>query len=685
MKKYYKNIFDNKKINGDASLGAPDPFIIKVNGYYYLTCTRDEGLVVMKSFDLIHWENLNNNGRVDNEPTLKYAFAPEICYFNNKFYATASPDGRGHYIFESNSIEGPFEKVTDNFNELIDGSFFVDSDENKYFLRATETGIVMKKFDSVEKNMKFNTSLYIDEAIIGNWTEGPYLFKRYGNYYLTFTGTHFLSDAYRVNYASGSNIFTNKSLKHQDLLIISTTNDFYGLGHSMSILGPNLDSYYIVYHNMMPNGNRYMNISRLMFDNNGHMLVNGLQVEDNLVFERPKFETFINESDYLSQQVFKENNFSIEYNFKSENVKLILGYIDETNYQYLSFKNNNIVLNNINNDKIESIILHKLKSNFDFNAYHYLRIQYKDGRMAIYLDLIELNDRIKVKINYGKIGFFNNELSNAYLAYSVHSFGTSDIEACKVDKFYLANMKKTKNKYFTNIFIKEDGYYNFNIKGKKVVIENMTINNKMIDSLVYLKKGKYNFSINLVKGKVEEISYFINRCDYKDLNSNDYLANMDVFGSYLSKDKGVYFENDRNALLTKFDAYEYEASCDLQIIGNPIKDEHISGLIIDVNNYSKSNQFETWYSFNGYAILVNSKYVFVVEADFYHSKVLKKIKNNQRELRLKILKNKESICFYINDEIVYRLNKPSKYIKGKVGLYMNHSSVLFNSFDLKKI
>ena len=62
-----------------------------------------------------------------------------------------------------------------------------------------------------------------------------------------------------------------------------------------------------------------------------------------------------------------------------------------------------------------------------------------------------------------------------------------------------AKIKKTKNKYFTNIFIKEDGYYNFNIKGKKVVIENMTINNKMIDSLVYLKKGKYNFSINLVK------------------------------------------------------------------------------------------------------------------------------------------------------------------------------------------
>ena len=36
--------------------------------------------------------------------------------------------------------------------------------------------------------------------------------KRYGKYYLTFTGTHFLSDAYRVNYSSGNSIKDEKSL-----------------------------------------------------------------------------------------------------------------------------------------------------------------------------------------------------------------------------------------------------------------------------------------------------------------------------------------------------------------------------------------------------------------------------------------------------------------------------------------
>ena len=307
MSQFYKNIFNNKKVNGSASLGAADPFLIKVNGYYYLTCTRPDGLVLMKSFDLIHWENVNEDGKVGIDSTLKHAYAPEICYFDGYFYACASPSGYGHYIYRSENIEGPFERISENIHELIDGSFFVDSNEEKFFLRATETGIVLKHFNEINNNLLFNNSIYFKEAIIGNWTEGPYLIKRYGKYYLTFTGTHFLSDAYRVNYVSGNNIDNEASLKHQGILLLDTSNEFYGLGHSMNILGPNLDSYYIAYHNMMPNRNRYLNLSRLMFDNKGHMLVNGLGINNNFKIERPMFEKFINEKDYLTNEVFNDN------------------------------------------------------------------------------------------------------------------------------------------------------------------------------------------------------------------------------------------------------------------------------------------------------------------------------------------------------------------------------------------
>ena len=50
----------------------------------------------------------------------------------------------------------------------------------------------------------------------------------------------------------------------------------------------------------------------------------------------------------------------------------------------------------------------------------------------------------------------NNKLNNSYIAYSKYSFGSSDIEVCKVDKFYLSNMSKNKNSYQTNIFDRKD-------------------------------------------------------------------------------------------------------------------------------------------------------------------------------------------------------------------------------------
>ena len=36
---------------------------------------------------------------------------------------------------------------------------------------------------------------------VGNWTEGAYMLQKNGNYYFTYTGTHYLSASYRVNYA----------------------------------------------------------------------------------------------------------------------------------------------------------------------------------------------------------------------------------------------------------------------------------------------------------------------------------------------------------------------------------------------------------------------------------------------------------------------------------------------------
>ncbi len=697
-KMYYRNIFNSKRINGSASLGAADPFLIKVNGYYYLTCTRRKGLVLMKSFDLIHWENVNEDGIIGLDETLENAYAPEIIYYDGFFYATASPSGNGHYLYKSENIEGPFKRISENIQELIDGSFFVDSDLEKYFLRASESGIVIKHFKESREETNFtlfDKYHYFKDGIIGNWTEGPYLLKRYGYYYLTFTGTHFLSDGYRVNYASGKDINNETSLTHQELMLISTKDDFYGLGHSMNILAPNLDSYYIAYHNMCLNGIRYLNLSRLMFDKKGHMLVNGLKVENNFKIERPNFEIFSDSENYLSDKEFKDNNFSIEYNFKSKKCELLIGYKDEHNYQSFIFENRYIILRNVENDEVIDKVVCTLTKDINFDNYHTLRIQYKANRLALYLDLIELNDKINIRLNKGKIGFKNNKLKKAYLAYSKYSFGSSDIINIKEDQFYLDTMSKNGNIYSTEIYIKEDGYYDFFIDNNNAEISDIFIDNKdfiknyknknikMLSS-VYLKKGKHQFKIKINKGLIYKFKYILNEQNAKDLNNKNYLDNMYLKGKYLKLKDGIYFENDRNALLTNASYFEYEVNVDLDIIGLPTKQDRLAGLIIDVNNYSASNAFEGVYSFNGYALLLNSKEVYVVESDFHHSKVLKrlKIKTSIKDVNLKIKKYHDCIKFYLNNINIYVLNKPSRFIQGKVGIYMDHASVMFKTFNL---
>jgi GH43 family beta-xylosidase len=233
--------------------------------------------------------------------------------------------GNGHHILKSSSIKGPFEFLTGNIHESIDGSFFINEDEEIYLTRASETGIAINKLESDFTKFKVNElgiidSFTFDEAKTFRWTEGPYILKRYGKYYLTYTGTHFLSDAYRVNYAVADNLNDKTSFKFMDTIIMSLKDNFYGLGHSATFLGPNLDSYFITYHDMNPNGVRTMNISRILFSKD-KMVVNDVNDDLHFNIEMPDFETRSKddleekEEGYFYQNPFK-NTYSFEVCFK---------------------------------------------------------------------------------------------------------------------------------------------------------------------------------------------------------------------------------------------------------------------------------------------------------------------------------------------------------------------------------
>lgn len=696
----YKNKFMLNRIASPS--GEADPFLIKVNGYYYLFYTVPDGLKAFKTFDFKEFKPVNEDGYVaKGYKELINAYAPEVYYYNGYFYIVSSPNGNGHYIFRSRSIEGPFEKYTENFHEMIDGSFFIDSDFKKYFLRSGETGIVInefKDFSSFNEEEKFINSYVSKEAILGRWNEGPHMFKRYGRYYLTFTGTHFLSDAYRVDYLSSKKITSWDDLKYKGTLLISTTKEFYGLGHSMNILGPNLDSYYTCFHNMNDDGVRTFNISRLLFNNEGEMKAHYLSSEFNLKIDRPDFEEFIDSKNYLSE-VKTPKEFSIEYNFKGEETRLILGYIDELNYLEFSFFNGVLEGFLIKNGKKERFYERDLLGNIDFNEYHSFRIQYQDGRLALYLDLIELEDKLLIKIPQGKFGFKENSLKNSYLACSKYAFGSSDKGVPFIDYTYGCNYLKDLSKSFKYPFyILEDGEYALLIKEKEEIERKYFLDNEEILKnsgllggyhlilTTFLKKGIHEFKLSNIKNleeikliKVKEgLTLNINKFN-KDLD----LTNFNLYHNYLFEHGGLYFENDRNAYLTKRKVSNYEVSTHLKVLGNGREDSDFVGLAVNVNNYGKVNQFENAFSLNGYLFVINMNHIMIYEANFYHTKLLYKKPIKTREFTLKIKQDNYKIHFYNDNEEIYEIPLLNQKISGSIGILNNHLSGVFYSLNIK--
>ena len=249
--------------------GFGDPFVLRYNGRYYLyPSVRDDsvGVRCWSSRDLVSWKY---EGYCTEDSTTRGAYAPEVFHGSDAFYLVTSPGGKGHYIYRSDSPTGPFERVTDNFGLSIDGSVFIDDDGRGYFLSASDKGVVKYRMDSETQVAPEPVLTYL--PLNSGWTEGPTMFKHDGVYYMTYTGNHVLSRAYRVNAVSGTSHDEIGNVSYNPVLL-STEGALYGTGHNSIVKGPNLDLYYIVYHSLIGRGTtrnwpvRETNLDRLVLD-----------------------------------------------------------------------------------------------------------------------------------------------------------------------------------------------------------------------------------------------------------------------------------------------------------------------------------------------------------------------------------------------------------------------------------
>ena len=470
---FYNNVDFHDYADYDSTIegqwpgyGIGDPFIMRFNGMYYLyvsTLDTENGVRAWKSNDLINWQQAQAEGLplgyvVDPEDyTSRAAYAPEVYYWNGVFYMYMSPAGNGHYIYTSDSPEGPFVKVTDNLGMSIDGSVFIDDDEQMYFTRANSGGIRIHQMTDM---LNINAgSLILDNTNIGGWTEGSYILKRDGVYYMTYTGLHVASNGYRISYSTAEDVASlyDRGVFSEGLnlpTLLETGNpDFQGLGHSSTVLGPDMDSHYLVYHNLNNSGgpNRSLNIDRLIF--NGKDMEVMAKPENSVIPKLPGFFD-VNTDDTtkfdfgtgsILSKVQSGSVFTAEFNYQGADLmKVVVDYQDSNNYLYVEVElsNNLITLHEVKNGTDTLKASGTLVNDFNPDALHTIRVAQSDNLVSVYFDGLKKIADAEVTTVGGKIGYlYSGDVEFGYTALSDVAYGLSDqLEVKQAERRILANV-----------------------------------------------------------------------------------------------------------------------------------------------------------------------------------------------------------------------------------------------------
>ncbi len=224
-----------------------DPFLMRHDGRFYLYCSshsREPGIKCWVSDDMIHFDY---HGFVCTDERTIGAYAPEVAYNAGKFWMVTSPRGSGHYLLQADSPLGPFEVVSDNLGNGIDGSIFVDDDGRSWFYRSSHQGIRVHEMPNPGEIDVRNKP--IEASWLGHWTEGPMVIKRDGRYFLTDTGNHVCCRGYHIDYTVSREGADRGFRRLRDgMLLLETRDEYHALGHSSTCVGPDMDTMYIVYH-----------------------------------------------------------------------------------------------------------------------------------------------------------------------------------------------------------------------------------------------------------------------------------------------------------------------------------------------------------------------------------------------------------------------------------------------------
>jgi xylan 1,4-beta-xylosidase len=261
--------------------GAADPTVIAFEGKYYLYPTLDsKGYEVFVSTDLVHWESkgkcfTDSRGGV---------WAPDVFYYargDKRFYLyyTADNPGGGKLIgvAVADSLLGPFVDRGTLAEGAIDAHLFEDDDGRMYLYHVDLKG----GFKIVAQPMKDPLTKMGEAAVVirpdaawerakGSVTEGPWMMKRGGVYYLMYSGSGADGPDYAIGYATSKSPM-GPFEKYAGNPIARRGNGIFGPGHHCVVIGPD-GKYWMFYHQKADdrvNWRRFVAMDPLWFDEDG--------------------------------------------------------------------------------------------------------------------------------------------------------------------------------------------------------------------------------------------------------------------------------------------------------------------------------------------------------------------------------------------------------------------------------
>lgn len=327
----------------DVAFGDPF-ILDNGDGRYFMYGTGGgavDGFATYSSTDLVNWtfEGQVYRGNTDSSWTEKWFWAPEVYKREGKYYLFFSAQWKENPTNEEENFmigvavadapTGPFVDMYDRpvFNPgypIIDANVLVDDDGRQYlyYSRACYKHPVESEvadwareqgwYEEIEESWVYGVELKPDfSGVIGEpvlllrppvtmddqqaewesrsvtsreinrrWTEGSFIFKRDGTYYIMYSANYFAGENYAVGYATGSGPLGPFAKAPNNPVLqknIAQGGEVTGTGHNMVLFSSDSSRMYCVYHGRTTSSGqeRVVFIDEMEITTDGLLRVNG--------------------------------------------------------------------------------------------------------------------------------------------------------------------------------------------------------------------------------------------------------------------------------------------------------------------------------------------------------------------------------------------------------------------------